>query len=223
MLKRIIMLMLCVLCVLPAIASQTLKNGVLQAYWLPVWNNEGTKSTAELKYRYFVLNTSGKIDKVINVTFADNDAIINRAFSHLPPSFLKYSEGHAEQAGQLIIEGLKVQPECDRSLYSAKGVTFTPIAGQLSVAKNLELSAGCEAYPWAVTYTLKAGLEGQHFKQQPEATAKDLQPVPPEQPLIKIETIDSNWIRAAVVDQSKNDLIGELQGYLRLDTLQPIN
>ncbi|WP_312689263.1 hypothetical protein [Kosakonia sp.] len=222
MLKRIILLMLCAACALPAMAAQTLKNGVLQAYWLPVWNNEGTKSTAELKYRYFVLTPAGKVDKVINVTFADNDAIVKRAFSQLPPSFMKYSEGHAEQAGQLTIDGLKAQPECDRHLYSAKAVKFTPTAGQAPV-KNLETAAGCEAYPWAVTYTLKTGLADQHFKQQPEATAKDLQPVLPEQPLIKIETVDGDWIRAAVLDQSKSDLIGEPQGYLRLETLQPVN
>lgn len=207
-------------------AQSSQLNGVLQAYWLPVWDQNGLEYTSQLKYRYFVSDNGEKAERIINL-YADKntsaEAQLNHYFSSVPPAFLTWKEGHIEQAGALSVDNLMTSTECDHRYFSARMVHFNPADKPSVDIHILEKNAGCDAFPWIMTYTLKAGLENKYFKQQPDAGAKDLQPVPPGSPLVKIKTINSHWIQVAVRDENKPGLLGEAGGYIKLDDLQPIN
>lgn len=224
MLKPFIIITTLLLASLTARAEQTLHQGILQAYWLPVWSDDGQRNTPALKYRFFVTTDGDNVAKVINLNKQDAEPEqLQRYFSFIPSAFFSWKEGHIERTGVITVDKLTASTECDHRYFSANMVRFSP-AGKTAVnTSQLEKNAGCEAFPWMMTYTLKAGLTHKYFKQQPDAGAKDLQPVPPGTPLVKIKTINSHWIQVAVRDENKPGLLGEAGGFIKLDDLQPIN
>lgn len=52
MLKTFVIITTVFFASLSTAAEQTLHQGILQAYWLPVWSDDGQRNTPELKYRY---------------------------------------------------------------------------------------------------------------------------------------------------------------------------
>lgn len=226
MLKTFIIIATLFFASLSAGAEQTLHRGILQAYWLPVWSDDGLKNTPELKYRYFIITDDKKVGRIINLNVDKKDAEpeqLQHYFSSIPSTFLTWKEGHIERAGEITVEKLTASTECDHRYYSAEMTHFKP-AGKTTInASQLEQNAGCEAWPWMLTYTLKPGVKTRYFKQKPDAASKDLQPVTPGTPLVKIKTINANWIQVAVRDENKPGLLGEAGGFIKLDDLQPIN
>ncbi|MDH2912900.1 hypothetical protein N7V53_10220 [Kosakonia sp. HypNH10] len=208
---------------LSSYAVEVFHHGILQAYWLQVFNNDGTKKTAQLKYRYFVVGNTGHVDKVINLDFDDNTAVLNEYFPHLSFEFKNYSEGHAEQSGNVTIDGLQKQVECDRTTYNAKMISFVPLNDSLPPIAALENSASCESWPWAETYILKEGVNGSHFKKLPDNGALNTLEIKPAQPLIKIKTVNDEWIRAAILDEKNGGPKRKTEGFIKLDQLRPVN
>ncbi|ELY2856430.1 hypothetical protein SMC92_003529 [Cronobacter dublinensis] len=207
-------------------AAQEIKHGILQAYWLPVWNEDGTQSTPHLKYRYIASVNGSDVDKVIAINNHNSDlnvSNLSRYFDNVPQNFLTFKEGHVERSGAISITDMKSATECDHRYAQAKLVAFTPSKDNKFDIDKLEKNAGCESYPYAVTFTLKEQAKGVHFKSSPEESAKDADTIPVDSPLIKIKTINAHWIEAAVYDESKPGLIGTPGGYVKIDNLQPVN
>ncbi|WP_143468284.1 hypothetical protein [Kosakonia pseudosacchari] len=223
MLRIFIASVFCMLWSLNGIASQTFHQGVLQAYWLPVFNDDGIKKTAQLKYRYFVINNAGKVEKTINVNINNGERQLEKYFPRLPSTFKQFSEGHTEQSGQITIDTLKKQTECDRPLFSANAMSFSPISTPSPSVDTLERAAGCESWPWAETFILKEGVKDLHLKSQPDDGAKNLQVIKSAQPLIKMKTVNEKWIRVAILDEKNGGPVQKTEGYIRLNELQPIN
>ncbi|MBY6255963.1 hypothetical protein K3G69_05525 [Phytobacter diazotrophicus] len=226
MLKTFIVISTLFFASLSTAAEQTLHQGILQVYWLPVWSDDGQRNTPELKYRYFVTKDGDNVEKVINLNVDKKDAEpeqLKRYFPHLPSEFLTWKEGHIERAGAITVDKLTGSTECDHRYFTGELKHFTPANKNAVDTDKLEKNAGCEAFPWMMTYTLKSGVENKHFKQQPDDGAKDLQPVTSGTPLVKIKTINANWIQVAVRDENKPGLLGEARGYIKLNDLQPIN
>ncbi|ALB61086.1 hypothetical protein BN137_2489 [Cronobacter condimenti 1330] len=206
--------------------AQEIKQGILQAYWLPVWNDDGTQSTPHLKYRYIASVNGEKADKVINIESNDSELTlqnISHYFDKVPPNFVEFKEGHIERAGTISVAKMKGSTECSHHYYEAELVAFTPLKDKTFNIDKLEKSAGCESYPYAVTYTLKEQAKDTHFKASPEDSAKDTGAIPMDSPLIKVKTVNAQWIQAAVYDESKPGLIGTPGGYVKMSYLQPVN
>lgn len=226
MLKTFVIITTVFFASLSTAAEQTLHQGILQAYWLPVWRDDGQRNTPELQYRYFVTTDGDNVEKVINLNVDKKDAgseQLTRYFSPIPSEFLTWKEGHIERAGVITVDKLTGTTECDHRYFTAGMKHFSPGDKTAIDTNKIEKKAGCEAFPWMMTYTLKSGLKNKYFKQQPDSGAKDLQPVTPGTPLVKIKTISANWIEVAVRDEDKPGLLGEARGFIQLNDLQPIN
>ncbi|EIE3256420.1 hypothetical protein LDH75_003903 [Escherichia coli] len=226
MMLKLIATSLLLLSVSFQVTARDIKQGILQAYWLPVWNEDGTQSTPHLKYRYIVSGNGSDVEQVIEINNADsglNVSSFNRYFDNVPQNFMIFREGHVERAGAVSLTNIKRNTECDHNYYQASLVAFTPSRNQAFNLDELEKNAGCESYPYIVTFTLKGQAKGVHFKSSPEESAEDSDIIPVNSPLIKIRTINARWIEAAVYDENKPGLIGTPGGYVRIDNLQPVN
>ncbi|GAA3601408.1 hypothetical protein GCM10023078_31140 [Gibbsiella greigii] len=210
----------------PVFAQQTFEHGVLQAYWLPVWNDNGTKNTPQLKYRYFVLNHKNDVEKVINIDSNNEKSFISRLekhFHNVPKSFTDFKEGHLEQAGSLAVDHLKSVKECDHNYSGATLINFLPTPQLHFDIDKMEKNAGCESYPYIISYSVSPEINELYFKESPNPTAKDTAAIPNGVSLVKIKTINKDWIQAAVYDESKPGLTGVPEGYVELKKLKPVN
>jgi len=150
-------------------------------------------------------------------------ALPEQYFSRLPSEFKKYSEGHVEQTGDITIDGLQKHIKCDQPIYSANMISFLPLTTSLPTIAALERSAGCELWPWAETYILKDAVDSTYLKRRPEHDAPNILAVNPTQPLIKIQTINNEWIRAAILDVKNGGPMRKTEGFIKLDALQSVN
>ncbi|EPB6698059.1 hypothetical protein ACSABO_004196 [Escherichia coli] len=226
MMLKIIATSLLLLSVSLQAAVQEIRQGILQAYWQPVWNEDGTQSVPHLKYRYIASPDGSDVDKVIAINSHDSDLNVNhlsRYFDNVPQNFITFREGHVERAGVISVTDIRRTTECDHNYYQATLIAFTPSEATSFDLDKLEKNAGCESYPYAVTFMLKEQSEGEHFKLAPEDNAKDADIIPAALPLIKIKTINAHWIKAAVYDETRPGLIGIPGGYVKIDNLEPIN
>lgn len=65
MIKKLMLALLLSLGVQPALAEAQTFNGVLQAYWLPIWHEDVNQP--QLTYRFFPDESSAAKGKVINL------------------------------------------------------------------------------------------------------------------------------------------------------------
>ncbi|PWC10125.1 hypothetical protein [Brenneria corticis] len=226
MFRKILSLLFFIVIAPSSFANQKINDGILQAYWLPIWNDSATVNNPVLYFRYFSLDENSRIDKIINLdvdTGKKKDNLLKEYFKDIPHNFLKYKEGHIERIGGLVVDNISVTKECDHTYHNARLITFTPGQNREFDIQKLEESAGCEAYPYVVTYSVKEGVDSLYFKETPSASAKKSAEIPVGTPLIKIKTINDKWILAAIYDAGKPDLLGNPQGYIELDKLQPLN
>ncbi|MCG8709078.1 hypothetical protein JHU04_002309 [Brenneria sp. 4F2] len=226
MFRKILSLLFFIVIAPSSLATQKINHGVLQAYWLPIWNDSVTVNNPVLYFRYFSLTENSHVDKIINLdvdTEKKKDSLLKDYFKDIPHNFLKYKEGHIERIGGIVVDNLSEKKECDHTYHNARLITFTPGQDRKLDIQKLEESAGCEASPYIVTYSAKDGIGSLYFKETPTDNAKKSEKIPLNKPLIKIKTINDKWILAAIYDADKPDLLGNPQGYIELDKLQPLN
>ena len=87
MMLKIIATSLLLLSVSLQAAVQEIRQGILQAYWQPVWNEDGTQSVPHLKYRYIASPDGSDVDKVIAINSHDSDlnvSHLSRYFDNVP-------------------------------------------------------------------------------------------------------------------------------------------
>ncbi|MEN3753052.1 hypothetical protein ABC733_11190 [Mangrovibacter sp. SLW1] len=204
-------------------AEQLLKQGVLQAYWLPVWNDTSTVNTPELHYRYFVLSANHHAEKIVNLDKQNSEALLTRYFSPVPENFLKFKEGHLERTGTAVINHLSSNTECDHQYYSGQLSKFTVGTQQHFDINVLENAAGCEARPYRLLYTLKSGITDAYFKRDPDVSAKNGVMITADMAIVTLERVNQQWIKAAQYDANQPDSVGKKQGFILLGQLQPLN
>lgn len=203
-----------------SMAKETLYNGVLQAYWMPVWN--GTVNTPQLKYRYMSLNKNRELIGVYNLDI-DSENLLRRYFKNIPDHFYTFREGHIEQGGSITLEQTERIPECGHVSANARMLSFTPENVPAFNLDKLEKSAGCESYPYAVTFIVKPESAPVYFKKQPNNHAENGQIIPRNTPLIRVKTIDSHWVQVAIYSERAPGLAGNPVGFVEIDKLAPVN
>ncbi|MDE8555297.1 hypothetical protein [Pantoea vagans] len=199
--------------------ADTVKNGVLQAYWLPQWNNGLNKPKFEL--RFFAFYDNGKQARVINIDSSDiKENFVKDNFESYSDGFFEIKEGHIEQSGVIRLKELNKTQECDSAVWQAKMVSFERNNKKLKVE---EQSGDCGSYPYLISYQLKDGVDAVTLRDKPETEGKVIYRVGSEHSLIKLRNVNSDWLYVAEYDASKPNLVGEHQGYIEYSKIEPLN
>ena len=199
--------------------AASVKNGVLQAYWLPVW--KGSVNKPELTLRFFVFSNAGKQQEVINIDPRSfSEVFIKSSFKETADDFLNSKEGHIEQVGRISLADITYAKECDSKIWHAKIIEFQKMKNNLKLDES---KVECNGFPYLLTYQLKEGVTKVDIFSQPDISAKRIGVVDGQHTLVKIKTINPEWFFVAVYDASKQDFIGWPKGYARKKDLSPVN
>ena len=199
--------------------AASVKNGVLQAYWLPIWKD--SVNSPELQLRFFVLSNEGKQQKIINIDSGPvNKAFIKENFRKSTDDFLNFKEGHIEQAGRVSLVDITSTNECDSRIWHAKIIEFEAMKANLKLDEGI---VDCNRFPYLITYQLKEGIDTIDLLDQPNVSAKQVGAVNNQHTFVKIKTINPEWLYVAVYDASKKDLVGWPRGYVKQEDLTPVN
>ncbi|RKO80222.1 hypothetical protein C5E04_13140 [Pectobacterium parmentieri] len=203
---------------LPSLAD-TVKDGVLQFYWLPQWNNG--INDPELKLRFFVFSNEGKQKEVIDIKGThSNEAFVKKNFKTIPDDFFINKEGHMEQNGTVTLRKLVNYKECDSAIWQAEFISFLQKDANFKIDDN---SDSCNPLPYVIIYQLKSDVDNVSLFDKPNDTGKIIYEIDSQHALVKIKTANSDWIYVAEYDASQKDLIGSKKGYVRLKHLDPLN
>lgn len=213
------------------LATQTLRHGVLQAYWKAQWNDNATVNTPVLGFRYFWLSDQGHFNKVINIqvkgTQQEKMAFVRHNFSNIPDNFIKYREWYVNQPGSLLVNKVVTYIECNSDNYSASLISFRPSKNKrVPNMAGMESRAPCGGdgrYPWLTAYHLRPEWDKYNFKEWPDDNANKTDSITRDDIVVKISTINRFWIFAALYDDSKDDRMSEKRGYIRISHLVPDN
>jgi len=226
------LLLLCGLSSLANADNLTQHPGVLQAYWLPVFNDDGSQAEPELLLRF--LDTSNAQKKIVvdlykernadgpqNSVFGKPEDIarIRHDFATIPDNFFRFKEGHIEQNGVLTQSGFFSQVECDHRYYYAKFVAFKPVTKSGDYTQEIGELAGCGGQPWQVGYQVNPAKGKVYLKARPDMNSQNLVPLTTDDSVIKIRTIDAEWLYVAVYDAGKPDSMSDRRGYIRKSAL----
>jgi len=146
--------------------GQASLTGIMQAYWLPVWNEEAKENDKYLQFRFSPdkdnllslpgLYENGKLVQPIHiglqppveigegrsaVVFFTNDEMfeqVKKDFQNIPDNFFRYREGHIEQPGTLLIDRYLSDKACDRRSFFAQLLAFAPQKNTLPAATLAE-------------------------------------------------------------------------------------
>ncbi len=209
-------------------------DGYLQAYWFPVVNDDGSEGKSELMLRF--LDTSHNVkNKVINlyITKSKNNIpektdfndptsikLIRDNFKSIPENFFKYHEGHIEQAGTLISNDKFSSVECDTRYYYSRFVDFKSSDKKSIDPEIIAKASGCGGHPYIQSFIKKQTLKDAYFKSKPELVSSNIYKITESDSIIKIETINDQWLYVAVSDDSKPDYIGDKKGYILKSELE---
>lgn len=189
-------------------------TGVLQAYWLPQWTADGQAQTPHIMMRFFGTDSfagktlclyESKNKQDIKDYFNQDQAekFIRREFKSTPVGFFKYKEGHVEQAGKVVYSDRTVLKECDSEKSYVKLHSFTASSLKNYDIAKLESQSGCGSEPYTVLFTVKEGDGNIFLKAEPSDTSKNIGSQPVEQPLVKIKTVNDEWLFVSLYDASK--------------------
>ena len=212
-------------------ASQSLEQGILQTYWKASWNDSATVNTPVLGFRYFYFDTKQKKEKVIDIVLSGEQYqqidFIKKNFKNIPSNFFQYKEWYINQTGILTVDRIKHYVECNANNYTAKLVKFSPdLSSQSPQTDKFETLASCGQngrYPYLTGYHLKPGLDNVWLKSSPDDNASNAYTASSDKSLVKIKTINSQWIYAAFYDYTRDDRLSEQKGYIKLSDLVPDN
>ena len=238
MIKEIPILLICLFSVAAfAKESKTINQvsyGYLQAYWFPQWSADGKAQSPYIMMRFFATDKANartfylyesKDKQGVKDDFDEHKTkkFIKDNFKNIPEEFFKYREGHVEQAGNLVYSNLTIIHECNSKQKYVKFVSFIPNQKQTGDVTQLESQSGCNAEPYTVMFTLKEGKEPVYLKSEPSVQSKNSSNKPVELPLVKIKTVNSEWVYVALYDASKPGSRSQATGYLKLSDLDVAN
>ncbi|NIF20222.1 hypothetical protein [Candidatus Pantoea multigeneris] len=192
-------------------------NGVLQAYWLPIWDEQNVNHPI-LSLRF--LRQEKGHDKIGAIDLEQatlNKEFVEKNFQKVPSEFFKYREGYVNQSGVLAYRNIQVFTECDSKITKADFVSFT-------AGKNEKLKgdiAQCGSWPYLLSYSLKSQYKNRYLKSAPDGNAPDSYLI--SDSLTKIKSLEHGWFYVANYDESKANGIGDHRGYIESKYLDPIN
>jgi len=209
-------------------------EGVLQVYWKPNWSDEGRLLKPYLMMRFFEIKNDQS--KVINLYESKNKKnikddfnvdstykIINEQFINIPAEFIKYQEGHLEQPGVLIYSNDFKMTECNNQHDYAKFKSFKANHSEVHNLSEVEKKSGCDSQPWQMMYTVKDGGKSVFLKSEPSVSSKNVYTKAIDMPLVKIKTIDNEWVYVAIYDASMRNSMSDIRGYLKAKDLDLVN
>lgn len=205
-------------------ASETLKGGVLQAYWASEWNAEGTVNTPHLGFRYLTSDRNRFIAIAIN---GEPTQFIKNNFKNIPDNFFTHKEWYVNQAGNLTIDSIKTSVLCNASIFDAKMIHFSPNYSTEpfdTVPYEETALGGCNKngrYPYIITYLIKEGLDHIDVKAEPNDNSETIEKAGPDNDIfIKIKTIDNDWIYTGYYNAASPNMISRPRGYVRINQLE---
>ncbi|MFS2221253.1 hypothetical protein [Pantoea sp. B65] len=118
---------------------------------------------------------------------------------------------------------LQKSSDCGSYYYFAELSSFTPdVLYSKNDALPEEAVYRCSNnYPYLTKYYLKEGLGIGHFKAASNVNSDVHSSFDKHDDIVKIKTINSEWLYAAVYDENKKDKLAEKRGYVRLTDITP--
>ncbi len=148
-------------------------------------------------------------------------ALIEEDFEHVPENFNTYQEGHAQQAGTLVMEQLLVEKMADQPYFHGRLVSFEPEAMDEDPEK---LQERLDAQAYAAGSQQGAVYEEDFFftepgviYAEPDADSDSVAEVDTHQMLTKIRTVDEQWMEVSFEGDEQTS------GFVRRDALEPVN
>ncbi|RRZ88092.1 hypothetical protein EGK14_18035 [Erwinia sp. 198] len=172
-------------------------------------------------YYLYDLKEKNGVKDYFNVE--ETEKFIKSNFKNTPEEFFRFKEGHTEQVGVLSISNQMVIAECDNKKNYAKFDSFKPVLGRDFDIKKLELNSGCDPEPYSVMFTIKEGHDDVFLKSKPLITSQNVVSKPISQPLVKIKTIDDQWVKVALYDASLPGSRSKTEGYVKFSDLDLVN
>lgn len=90
--------------------------------------------------------------------------------------------------------------ECDSTVWQAKIVSFKKINADFTVTEHNE---ECNSYPYLNTCQLKEGVDSIALKDKPESKGKVIYRIDNQHSLVKVKSVNSEWLYVAEYDESK--------------------
>lgn len=212
-------------------AEEKLTGGTLQAYWRADWNAEATINTPELKFRYFPAKGSPYeeyiIDIILNGTEEEKIAFIKKNFANIPGHFLDYHEWYVNQQGTVTVKKIEEYMLCNSSNYEAEFISFTPVLFNENINTQEEKRhTNCGyggRYPYLTTYTLKSDAKSGQLRHKPDDNAKISYTFTQDYNVVKIKTINKEWMYVALHDLTRPDPLSDKTGYIKFSDVEPLN
>ncbi|CCP08370.1 hypothetical protein BN440_3366 [Erwinia amylovora MR1] len=113
--------------------------------------------------------------------------------------------------------------ECDNKNYYAHFISFKATASGQHNAEDIARRSGCGGYPWLQRFSKNLNKETVTFKSQPDANSKAIYTVTADDTVVKINSINAEWIYAAIYDESKPEMSGNIRGYILKSDLSLLN
>ncbi|WP_316562104.1 hypothetical protein [Mixta calida] len=208
-------------------AVTALKGGTLQAYWKAEWNDEATINTPQLGFRYFPNESALEKVKVIDIFMDGSDEnkiiFIKSNFNNIPDNFLQYKEWYVNQKGDLTVKEIRHYVECNADHYAADFVSFTPAAKSDATTDD---DTGCAyggSFPYLTSYILKEHTAIGQLKDEPRENANVEYTFSRNDSVVKIRTVNQEWMYVSVYDPSAQDRLSDKRGYIRFSDVAPLN
>lgn len=209
-------------------ADQLLTGGIFQAYWKAEWNDDATVNTPQLGFRYFPAEESLKKVKVIDILMdgdeQDKISFIKSHFQNIPDNFLRFKEWYVNQKGDLTVKEIKHYIECDADNYIADFVSFTPDWPKFG--EKTDDNTGCVyggSFPYLTAYTLKSDAKSGQLRHEPDNNAKISYTFTQDYNVVKIKTINKEWMYVALHDLTRPDPLSDKRGYIKFSDVEPLN
>lgn len=211
-------------------AEQLMSEGILQAYWKAEWNDDATMNTPKLALRFFPATDSSLRDKVFDIRFKDQKTALTfviKNFKTLPDNFLRYKEWFTNQKGTLYLKNPEPYIECRSENYMAEIINFIPdFSVSFSDTTSYEDMAHCGYNgdrPFLTSYYLNPEYKIGYFNSEPGDNVAYVKTFNIRDRIVKISTVNKQWIYAAVYDDTKPDRLGDRKGYVNTKYLIPFN
>lgn len=227
-----------------AYRGQVELSGHLRFSWLTVWNDVD-EYEKKLVMRFFAddagqealpvaavgepgeyppvitLYDERDMQQLVDVDTATMQTVIDEDFDDVPKNFETFEEGHVQQAGTLVMEGLLVETMADQPYYFGRFVSFESRASDED-AEALQTRLDAQAYAAGPQH---GPAYEEHFYltepgvlyTEPDEESDRVADVEAQQLLVKTRTVDAHWYEVSLRSDE------ETTGFVRRDLLAPVN
>lgn len=206
------------------LAKETLTGGTLQAYWST--KDWSTDVIPHMGFRYL---TSDQ-DKFIAIQVkGDKKKFIKKHFKNIPDNFFKHKEWYVNQQGDLTVDKVVESVMCNSDIYDATLISFKPDfkASSVDTSKYEDTArGGCNIdgrLPYITIYIGKSDQQKAAIKSAPDDKSDTLWEIGKTGAVVKLKTINKNWLYVAKYDYSQPELASPEHGYVRIKQVKIID